>query len=138
MCLVHLPHIELLILLQCSINLVWLESPGRASLHDVCDLETSLLVVRAHVLDGGEDLVGDVRGLVRLVCRAEGIFGHLHESHGLIHILLVHYISQPQPCESCGQAENGEECSGRCERRVFVITCVLPHLHIRTSDVVSE
>ena len=62
MCLVDLPHIKLLVLLQACVDLVGLVALGRAALHDVRYFQAPLFRVGAHLCDGSKDLVSDVLG----------------------------------------------------------------------------
>lgn len=41
-----------------------------------------------------------------LVCE-KGVFGHLHQAHGLVDVLLLHHIHAPQPCLGGGRAGGG-------------------------------
>ena len=60
MCLVDLPHVNLFVFLETGVDLVGFISFSGACCHDVGDLEASLSAVRAHLLNDGKDLIGDV------------------------------------------------------------------------------
>ena len=102
---------------------------------------THAALARRHLSDESEDLILHALGSLEAaggLARLERLLAHLHEAHGLVHVVALDRAGEAEARQSGGQAQNAEEDARGRERGVHAHARLLPHFDVDAHDVVGE